>query len=475
MPDQIGTSLITNAIREDYRFFLRRSFGAIAPAHKYLHNWHIDCVSEYLMACQAGDIKRLIINVPPRSMKSINVSTAFPAWLLGQSPATQVVCASYGQQLANKLSLDTRLLIESPWYQAAFPDTLLAKDQNEKSKFMTTERGHRIATSVGGGLIGEGGDYLIFDDPVKPDEAMSEVTRENANNWIDTGFMSRGNSKDACFIGVMQRLNEDDVVGHLMKNGSWEHLILPAEFQRKTVYDINGRHWEAKRGDFLHEARMDRAYLDEKRKDLGEYGYAAQFDQRPAPLAGGMIKKGWFNLVDEFPMSFSKIICSWDTASKANAGADLSACSVWGVRNNGYYLLKLFEKRMEYPELKAKVLQMHQDTESDSILIEDKSSGMALIQDLRHDTNIPIVAINPINDKIARMSSASTEIEGGNVYLKTGDMWVEDFIEYMSIYPNVSKMDMGDSISQFLNWAKTKDLRNDNEIDLSTIGGVMIG
>jgi hypothetical protein len=205
-------------LKNDFVSFVERSFYELNPETTYLPNWHIELIAAALEECRMGKSTRLIINVPPRSLKSHMASIAFVAWLLGQNPTAQIICASYAQDLADKLAGDCRSLMMSQWYQELFPATRLATRRPAVNDFMTTEKGTRLATSVGGVLTGRGADFIIIDDPLKPDEALSEVQRRNVNDWYDHTLISRLNDKrTGCIILIMQRLHEDDLVGHVLR------------------------------------------------------------------------------------------------------------------------------------------------------------------------------------------------------------------------------------------------------------------
>src|ERR1700674_770682 len=180
-------------IKRDLTLFTEQVALTVSPAVNFQPNWHIELIAEYLEACRRGDIRRLIINIPPRHLKSISVNVAFPAWLLAHDPAQQIMCASYGQRLSEKHHMDCRLVMQQQWYRDLFPHVQLSDDQNTKSKFVTSARGHRISTSVGGAATGEGANFLIMDDPVKADDATSDTIRESANVWFDQTFSTRLN------------------------------------------------------------------------------------------------------------------------------------------------------------------------------------------------------------------------------------------------------------------------------------------
>ena len=215
-------------LRENFTLFIERSFNELNPNTKLLWNWHIDAIAYELELCRLGLTKRLIINLPPRNLKSHCASVAFVAWLLGHCPSAQIMCASYAQDLADKHARDCRTVMMSNWYQNSFPTRLSASKQ-AIADFTTIQKGGRRATSVGGVVTGLGADFIIIDDPLKPDEAISEVRRKTVNEWYDHSLSSRLNDKrNGCIILIMQRLHEDDLTGHLLKSGGWKILCLPA-------------------------------------------------------------------------------------------------------------------------------------------------------------------------------------------------------------------------------------------------------
>ena len=447
--------------RQDLGIFTQRAFSTVDPGADYLHNWHIDCIAEYLKACTNREIKRLIINIPPRYMKSISVTVAWPAWLLGRNPSERILAASYSQQLSTKHSLDCRRLIQSDWYNEVFPNVELADDENQKTRFETTERGHRIAVSVGGSATGEGGDILIVDDPHNPMQAASEVQRETALDWFDQTFTSRlNNKKNGVIVVVMQRLHSDDLTGHLLKKGGWEHLTLPAYAEKKQFIQIGNFKKERPVGDVLHAAREDLKQLERIKIDLGSYAYSGQYQQSPVPSEGGIFKKEWFRRYSLIPETTKRIVQSWDTAVKATQLNDFSVCTTWAEFDNAYYLLDTFAQRLEYPDLKRQVITMAAKWQPDTILIEDKASGQALLQDLKKETKLPLIAIMPISDKITRASNISALVEAGRVLLPERANWLPDFELEVSSFPLSTHDDQVDSMTQFLNWAKDRRTNN---------------
>ncbi|MCH7910393.1 MAG: terminase, partial [Candidatus Hydrogenedentes bacterium] len=318
-------------LREDLSSFIQKTFSTVDPSAAYRHNWHIDAIAWNLERCMQGEIRRLIITVPPRNLKSICVSVAFIAWVLGHDPARRIIVVSYSEDLAKKHSRDCRAVMESPWYRAVFPGTRLDPGKNTEIEFMTTQRGFRLATSVGGTLTGRGGNIIIIDDPLKPTDAMSEAKREAVKQWYNGTLYSRLDSKaDDVIILVMQRLHVDDLVGHVLEQEPWVHLNLPAIAESSQRIQTGPETFIDRRaGDVLHPEHESRETLDDIKSVLGTYAYSAQYLQSPVPAGGTMIKWSWFRFYDEAPPlgENDRIIQSWDTASKAGELHDYSVCT----------------------------------------------------------------------------------------------------------------------------------------------------
>jgi hypothetical protein len=249
-------------LRSDPCFFIWKSFQTVWPGTPYLPNWHVDAIVYQLMRVQAGDICRLLINLPPRSLKSLSVSVAYVAWLLGHDPTRRVIVVSYSNEFAAELHRQFRLIIDAPWYRALFPGMRPAKDSG--AELVTTAGGSRYATSVGGTLTGRGADLIIVDDPLKADEAMSEPARRRVIDWYSGTLVSRLNDKEnGPIVVVMQRLHEDDLAGHLLGQGGWQHLDLPAIAVEDTVIPIgSGKQIIRRPGDLLHAERESKDALD---------------------------------------------------------------------------------------------------------------------------------------------------------------------------------------------------------------------
>lgn len=290
-------TVLNALLRQDLVSFVEKSFHHVSPKQEFTMNWHIRALAHHLEQCRRGNIRRLIITLPPRHLKSIAVSVAFPAFVLGHDPTKRIVNVSYSAELAGKLARDCRLVMMAPWFKNAFPDTRLNREKNAELDFTTTKRGYRLSTSVGGTLTGRGGNMIIVDDPLKPDEAMSEARRRSVTEWFDNTLYSRLDDKrNDVIILVMQRLHPEDLVGHILaKDESWAHLNLPAIAEVYESIPISDEEYHLRRcGDLLQPVREPRAVLDELRRALGSFNFAAQYQQAPIPPEGEILKWGWF-------------------------------------------------------------------------------------------------------------------------------------------------------------------------------------
>lgn len=442
-------------LRNDFSTFIARVFTHLDPQTSFAHNWHIDLLADRLTQVFEGKLRRLIITLPPRNLKSVCASVAFPAWALGRNPGLRLVCASYGQDLSEKLARDTMSVMNADWYKRAFTTRL---QRIASADFETTQRGGRMATSVGGVLTGRGGEVVIIDDPVKPDEALSEVQRRKANEWFDNTVYTRLNDKaTGAIIIIMQRLHLDDLVGHVLEKEAWEVINLPAiapEQQTWTYRTLAGpRSYIRQEGELLHASRESQASLDAIRNVLGSYAFSAQYLQAPVPQGGSIVKLDWLAYYneDQLPARFDTIVQSWDTANKQSELADYSVCTTWGVKGKKMYLLDVLRQRLEYPALKQSVIRQAERWKANAILIEDKASGTQLIQELR-ETNARFKGVQCKGDKLMRMVEQTAEFEIGNVLLPKEAPWLTDYVYELTAFPSARYDDQVDSTAQALKW-----------------------
>jgi predicted phage terminase large subunit-like protein len=446
-------------LRQDFATFAARCFQDLNPQTELAMNWHLEVIAAKLTAVREGKIRRLIINLPPRHLKSLMASIAFPAWCLGHDPSAQILCVSYAQDLSDKLARDCRSIMLSPWYRQIFP-TRLAPHRQAVQEFITTRQGYRLATSTGGVLTGRGADIILIDDPLKPEEALSEAQRKAANEWYDHTLYSRLNDKrHGAIVIIMQRLHEDDLVGHVLAQEGWEVLSFPGIAEADEVHRIEtiwgAQCFRRRQGEALHPDREPLETLDRIRRTIGEYNFAGQYQQSPAPLGGGLVKAESFKRYGEKdrPERFDRIVQSWDTANKATELSDFSVCTTWGVRGKDLFLLGLFRRRLEYPVLKRAVREQQSLFGANEVLIEDKASGTQLIQELITDGCYGVTPYQPTCDKIMRLNAQTAMIETF-VYIPEAAPWLAEYLHELMVFPNGKHDDQVDSTAQFLDWFK---------------------
>jgi predicted phage terminase large subunit-like protein len=454
-------AVVRAILRRNLAAFIERCFHTVSPGQRFLPNWHIEAIAYQLERVLRGEILRLIIALPPRCLKSICASVAFPAFILGHNPSARLIAVSYSQDLASKHARDSRLVMESPWYKQVFPGTRLDKRKNTEVEFETTARGYRLGTSVGGTLTGRGGDIIIIDDPTKPADAMSETKRATANECFDTTLLSRLDSKtDGAIVIVMQRQHVDDLVGHVLEKGTeWTVLNLPAIADEPQEIALGPDEvYRREIGDVLHPQREPLEALMEMKAVMGSAAFSAQYQQMPIPAGGALVRRDWFRTYTTPPdrNPSGSIVQSWDTASRANESNDFSVCTTWLVRDTTYFLLDVLRVRLEYPDLRRRIRSHAEEHGAELILIEDAGSGMHLIQDLTSEGHVYPIGIRPEGEKIVRLEAGSAIIEGGHVLIPTNAPWLDDFLAEILSFPNGRFDDQVDSLSQFLIWTRTR-------------------
>ena len=463
-------------LRHDFHSFVHMAFRTVFPGTPYCDNWHIEAIAFELMRVHSGENRRLLINQPPRSLKSLTISVAYVAWVLGQDPSRRFIVASYSSDFAAELHRLFRALIDAPWYRKAFPEMVPVKDTG--SELVTSAGGGRYATSVGGTLTGRGADAIIVDDPLKAEEAQSELSRKRAIDWYGGTLVTRLNDKGTgAIIVVMQRLHEDDLSGHLLSQGGWRHLNLPAIALEDQRIQVGPAAWVSRRrGDVLHPAREPLVALQLVKREIGGLMFSAQYQQAPVPLEGNLIRRAWFRSYDRLPPTDDGAITaqSWDVAMMTGSGNDFSVCATWMIIGADYYLLDVFRGRLEYPDLRRKVLQLANVHQAGAILIEEAGPGLTMLQELH--SNLPAGVVRPIGvvpkgSKADRMAAQSAAIEAGHVYLPSEAPWLAEFLNELLGFPNGRHDDQVDSVSQFLIWAAQRYVPDDRVPAPRSVGG----
>ncbi len=453
--DYMGTGKPDMSLRE----FIKQSWHVIEPGRTYVDGWHIGAIVEHLEAVSTGQIQRLLINMPPRHMKSLSVSVCWPAWEWTFNPWIQFFFSSYSATLSVRDNMKTREIVTSPWYQEAWPHVELKRDQNAKDKFENKAGGFRFSTSVGGRATGEGGDRIVADDPHNMSEVKSDAKRKEVLDWWDNTMQTRLNDpKTGAFVVVMQRGHQQDLSGHILEKGGYVHLCLPARYEGNKFHTVLGfEDPRTEEGELLWPERFDEVTLSAIEDSFSSKSEAAgQLQQRPSPAGGAIFKLDWFKTYTKLP-KFYRIVEHWDTAQKANIGSAYSCGQIWAEAHNGYYLLDVIRKRMEYPELKRTIKTRYAVNRPDVVVIEDKSSGISVIQDLQESTTVPVVAWAVTGgDKENRAKAVADTIESGNVWLPESAEWLADFLDEIEHFPGSKFKDQVDVMTQAIEYFKRR-------------------
>tara|TARA_R110000824_G_scaffold2970_3_gene13556 strand:- start:1345 stop:2883 length:1539 start_codon:yes stop_codon:yes gene_type:complete len=496
---QIQAELQTRSMHE----FIKGAWDTIEPGREFHDNWHIEAICEHLEAVSRGELNRLIINIPPRHMKSLTCAVAFPTWTWIHSPNKQFLFASYSKALSTRDNVKCRRLLSSPWYQKNWGDRFqLTTDQNQKSRFENNHNGHRIATSVSAGLTGDGGDIIVIDDPHNVKEAESVTVREDTLEWFDTAVPTRLNDQiTGAFVIIMQRVHENDLTGHILAKSSqdWTHLCVPAEYDTSHPHiytstlknPVHKKDPRKEDDELLWPARFPKDILQKLKSDMGSYAAAGQLQQRPAPKGGGILKRKWWRKWEHSTEpEFVYVLQSWDTAysERDNRKASYSACTTWGVFTmGGRYCIMIMHRwrdKLGYPDLRRKAKELHDEYAPDAILVEKKASGQSLIQDLRQ-MGLTAIPYTPDRDKVSRAHVSSSLLEAGIVWYPDR-RWAEEVIHQCAVFPSGDGTDVVDTVTQALirlramwyaepeedsRWTPTTENRidpNDNVVPLRT-------
>lgn len=459
---QLEQAMSDRLCQESLYHFIKKFWPVIEPGTPFVDGWHIQAICLHLEAITRFEIANLLINIPPRHMKSIIVSVMWPAWVWLRHPERRFVFASYSQSLSMQDSVKCRDIIRSPDYRRIVNGKWdLKEDQDLKSEFINTEHGTRLATSVGGTLTGKGGDYLVGDDLINAEDAYSEPARDKAwRFWSQTMPTRANNPKRVGKVVIMQRLHEDDVAGRILKNdkdGTWNRLILSAQFDWKiAMKNLSALGWIDPRktdGELLWPERFDIGAITNLTKELGSLASSGQLQQDPKPMDGGLFKRKWWKTHKLNPLNILEKVQFWDCAQKVGVSNDFSVCATWARTPQGYFLLDLWRKKVEAPELRRVVESLYDKHKPDAVVIEDKSSGSSLIQYLLLETALPVIPYDPGKaDKVVRASAATPTVEAGrcSLYEKIED--IEEFISEHEKFPNATHDDTVDTTSMMVDY-----------------------
>jgi len=455
VPNQYPPGLVLRAaLALDFMAFSEYAFGVVRPNTLFKPNWHLEALAHKLSQVAAGEVRRLIVTMPPRNLKSLFASVALPAWFLGHNPSERVVAVSYSDQLARAHANDFRRLVNDPLYQATFPGMRLVRDTDRE--IGTTMRGRRYATSIEGTLTGLGGNLVIIDDPLKQDDAHSEAVRRRTIEWYRSTLLSRPDDKQvARIVLVMQRVHQDDLAGYLEEQGGFEILNLPAIATNTQSYELGGgRVYLRQQGELLHAAHEPASVLLELKREMGPIAFSAQYQQSPIPPGGTIIKRKWLANYDNYPahQPGDHIIMSWDIALSEEEKGDYSAGVVLLRRKEVFYVLEVIRRRLRFNELREKIIDVKRRYGAGTLLIEDSPISKGLIQSLE-ESSLNVTKYTPDSDKLSRLIAQSDLFAGGSVRLPKSAPWLEAFTAELLAFPGRHD-DQVDALTQGLAWGR---------------------
>lgn len=465
-------------LQADFTAFVKTSWPILEPGNKLVWSWHYDLIAEYLLLAAEKKCTRLIINIPPRTLKSILITIMFPVWVWTRTPNQSFACASYAQPLSEEHSVKRRRLLESDWFRHLWGDRVwLQKDQNQKSKFQNNYQAQMFATSVGGTMQGIGGAFLIVDDGLKADDILSDPTIIELHNWFDKTWRQRLNdpATDVMII-VEQRTGERDITGFcldgdklLAESGEpkeWTHLCIPMEADDESVdkatlnqrftFPISGRIKDRPIGDVLQPDRFTPAVIAAKK--VRRLTWETQEQGRPSPLEGNMIKRSevmYYGGKDpetgendrDLPKKFDLIVTSCDAAFKDTKTSDFVCVGTIGVLGPDRFILEVVTKHLDAPATEKEVDRQRIAYKSSVCLIEDKANGSAIIKSMRQSVT-GVVAIEPEGGKISRMYASCGEWQSHNWYVSRIAAWTEPFVEHITKFPGIKNDDDVDMMTQ---------------------------
>ena len=435
--------------RRSLKDFIALAWPLVEPDTALSWNWHLDVLCSVLTDVTRGKLHRVIMNVPPGTAKSLTVSVFWPAWEWASRAQLRYLTASYGAHLTIRDNLRLRAIVTSPWYQRYYR-LQLSGDQNSKVRFDTTESGWRIATSVGGVGTGEHPDRIIIDDPLTADQARSDAERQSANDWFDRTISSRGIVRDVAMVIIAQRLHENDLCGHLLAKGGWEHIMFPMRYDPVRA---DRRDQRTKPGELLWPELFTEERVRQLEYDLGPYGAAGQLQQAPAPEGGGLFKREWLPIVDVGPAQ-AKRGRGWDTAGTEGAGDYTAGVKIALTLDGMVYIEDVYREQVGPAGVDAAMKQKAEADGRACAIREEREGGSAgkavIAARARALAGYDYAGVSISGDKITRAKPFRAQAEAGNVRLVRGK-WNETYIQEACSFPVGSFDDQIDGTSCIYN------------------------
>ena len=441
------------ALAADLLAFLEKAFPEIDPRADLQLADYVLYLDDVLQRVTAGQETRVIINLPPRHLKSVLISVVWPAWLLGRDPSTRIAVVSHSQPLARDLGLRTLRLMESEIYQQIFPRTVLSGDRQKADDFETIEHGGRYAASFATGVTGRGFNTIIVDDPISAHAARSSVERDNVNETFENMILSRlDDPQRGAVVIVGQRLHENDLSGHLLNKGGWKHVSLPLVAEEPVTIPTGSKVWVRQPGDVLLPQMWTKELVDNKRRELGEANFSAQYQQNPSAAVGELIKNEHLRYFDELPEGHLRRTLSFDTATKVGPNSSYTVCLVIFTDGRRHYVYDVLRARLDPVQARDAALGLIQHYKPMRILVEDASSGPGLAKMLEEHHHHPDLRPTGGLSKEERLEPRLHMFAENRVLVRNNQVWTTDFTSELLRFPFGKFDDQVDALTQYLNW-----------------------
>ncbi len=460
MKNDTQKQVLEAATRTDLLTFTERAFPILEPGQCLQIAPYIELLAYRLQMLPTEPAPRLIINLPPRHLKSMLASVIFPAWLLGNDPTTNVLVVSHTHGLADELAGMCRRLIASDWYRKLFPGTRLREDFNKRSDFETTKAGGRLSMSMESAITGRGADVLIVDDPISPIDVVSATERRRVHDAFDGQLSTRLNDPaTAAIIIVGHRVHEDDLFGHLLRTETYEHIALPFIAEEPLLHKFAERTLRRGVGDVLNAERFPPDVLENVRRDKPPHVFETQYQQKPTAAGRSLIVADDFETYHSKPEQFDRVCVSFDVAETMSESSSYSVGQAWGELAGKHYLLDVWRDRVEYRALKESALRICKLFDPDVIIIESASTGRALISDMQQYRWVVQEARPAGQSKVERLEAHLDLIKHHRIFLPEPCKWMRRFVDEVTKFPHGRFDDQVDAMTQYLAMAKEQPLQ----------------
>jgi predicted phage terminase large subunit-like protein len=439
-------------LRDNFEFFVMKVFRDLHNGEKLGNQPYIEYLCRELEDVASGKTKRLVVNLPPRHLKTF-LGFCLAAWILGSKPSAKILLVTYADKLAQYISYHIREILQLPWYKAVFK-TRIAEDRAQVNDFATTQGGGVYAASAAGTLTGRGGDIIIFDDPLSIDDANNVEQIERVNRRFDSVVMSRlNNPKTGKVVIIAHRLHQEDLSGHVLKRGGWRHLCLPLIAPRKKSFELGSYTWHRKKGSLLRPAAFGKRELKAKQASAD---FETLYQQSPGGSRSIKIKREYFREFAPEVISSLPIVLSVEPGHRGGAGRSYSVIQAWARSDGNYFLVDQWREQCKYGELRSAYKAFVRKYRPVAVLIEATANGPALIADARRRNYVRVIEIIPDGrSKADRLRDHIGTIRARHIHLPESKAWKEEFITEFLAFPSGAFDDQVDATTQYLEWIKT--------------------